>query len=394
MNARDLSIINTPPPNRQPVQTEVAVFDEFTIRDAIYYETERGGQVFFVHNRVQSLPEMVTLLRNLCPDLRIGMAHGQMEGHLLEEALFNFIEKEFDVLCCTNIVESGVDIANANTIIINNAHQFGLSDLHQLRGRVGRNNQKAFCYLLAPPMSLLPNDSRKRLQTLEQFNELGSGFQIAMRDLDIRGAGNLLGGEQSGFIADIGFEMYQKILGEAMRELKTTDFKDVFAAELDRKKDFVSDCTIDTDLEILIPDTYVENITERLSLYTQLDDMETEEEITKFSAELSDRFGPIPPQVQDLFTTLRCRQIACELGFEKLILKNEQMRLYFVSNPESPYFESDTFNHILKYIQTQTKNARLKQVGKNFLLVVDKVKKMKDVLWFLEGMVIKPEAAN
>lgn len=394
MNARDLSIINTPPPNRQPVHTEVLVFDEYAIRDAIYYETERGGQVFFIHNRVQSLPEMVTLLRNLCPDLEIGMAHGQMEGHLLEQALFDFIEKKYDVLCCTNIVESGVDIENANTIIVNNAHQFGLSDLHQLRGRVGRNNKKAFCYLIAPPMSLLPGDSRKRLQTLEQFNELGSGFQIAMRDLDIRGAGNLLGGEQSGFIADIGFEMYQKILAEAMRELKTSDFKDVFREEMDRKKDYVSDCTIDTDLEILIPDNYVENITERLSLYTQLDDLETDDELNNFAAELTDRFGPIPSQVEDLFTTLRCRRMACELGFEKLILKNQQMRLYFVSNPDSPYFESDTFNHILKYIQTQTKNARLKQVGKNFLLVVDRIKSMKDVQWFLEGMLIQPEEAK
>ena len=389
MNARDLSIINTPPPNRQPVHTEVLTFDEYAIRDALYYETERGGQVFFVHNRVQSLPEMVTLLRGLCPDLSIGMAHGQMEGHQLEDTLLKFIEKKFDVLCCTNIVESGVDIANANTMIVNNAHQFGLSDLHQLRGRVGRSNKKAFCYLIAPPMSLLPGDSRKRLQTLEQFNELGSGFQISMRDLDIRGAGNLLGGEQSGFIAEIGFEMYQKILAEAMRELKSSDFKEVFKDEMNRKKDYVQDCTIDTDLEILIPDTYIENITERLSIYTQLDDIETEEELVKFGAELQDRFGPLPSQVNDLFTTIRARTIACELGFEKLILKNEQMRLYFVSNPDSPYFESDTFNHILKYIQTQTKNARLKQVGKNFLLVVDKMKKMKDVLWFLEGMVVK-----
>lgn len=383
MNARDLSIINTPPPNRQPVHTEVGVFNEFAIRDAIYYETERGGQVYFIHNRVQSLPDMATLLRNLCPDLEIGMAHGQMEGHKLEEALFNFIEHKYDVLCCTNIVESGVDISNANTIIINNAHQFGLSDLHQLRGRVGRSNKKAFCYLLAPPMSTLPNDSRKRLQTLEQFNELGSGFQIAMRDLDIRGAGNLLGGEQSGFIAEIGFEMYQKILAEAMRELKTTDFKDVFSEELERKKEFVSDCTIDTDQEILIPDTYVESITERLSLYTQLDDMETEEELDSFATELQDRFGPLPVQVKDLFTTVRCRTVARELGFEKLILKNEQMRLYFISNPDSPYFESDTFNHILNYIQTRTNNARLKQVGKNFMLVVDKMKNMNHVLDFL-----------
>ncbi len=386
MSARDLSIINTPPPNRQPVHTEVIVFDEHTIRDAIYFEAERGGQVYFVHNRVQSLPEMATLLRNLCPDLEIGIAHGQMEGHKLEEALFDFIDHKYDVLCCTNIVESGVDITNANTIIINNAHQFGLSDLHQLRGRVGRNNKKAFCYLMAPPMSTLPNDSRKRLQTLEQFNELGSGFQIAMRDLDIRGAGNLLGGEQSGFIAEIGFEMYQKILAEAMRELKTSDFKDVFSEELDRKRDYVSDCTIDTDLEILIPDSYVESITERLSLYTQLDDIEDEEKLKAFAAEMQDRFGPIPPQVEELFTTIRCRSIAKELGFEKLILKNEQMRLYFVSNPDSPYFESETFNHIMSYIQKHTNNARLKQVGKNFMLLVDRVKSMGDVLWFLEGV--------
>lgn len=386
MNARDLSIINTPPPNRQPVHTEVLSFNEYAIRDAIYYETERGGQVYFIHNRVQSLPDMVTLLRNLCPDLEIGVAHGQLEGHKLEEALFNFISHKYDVLCCTNIVESGVDIPNANTIIINNAHHFGLSDLHQLRGRVGRSNKKAFCYLMAPSMLTLPNDSRKRLQTLEQFSELGSGFQIAMRDLDIRGAGNLLGAEQSGFITDIGFEMYQKILAEAMRELKTSDFKEVFKEELERKKDFVSDCTIDTDLEILIPDSYVENITERLSLYTQLDDMETEEELQGFSTSLQDRFGPLPKQVRDLFTTLRCRKTAKELGFEKLILKNQQMRLYFISDPDSAYFESQTFNHIMQYIQRSANNAKLKQVGKNFMLIVDKIKSMDDVHWFLEGI--------
>lgn len=384
MNARDLSIINTPPPNRQPVQTEVMVFDEYAIRDAIYYETERGGQVYFIHNRVQSLPEMMTLLRNLCPDLEIGMAHGQMEGKKLEQTLFDFIDHKYDVLCCTNIVESGVDIPNANTIIINNSHQFGLSDLHQLRGRVGRSNKKAFCYLMAPPKSTLPNDSRKRLETLEQFNELGSGFQIAMRDLDIRGAGNLLGGEQSGFIAEIGFEMYQKILNEAIRELKRTDFKDVFADELARKKDYVSDCNIDTDLPILIPEDYVDSITERLSLYTQLDDLEEEEELKMFEEELKDRFGPIPPQVQELFTTIRSRWIAKELGFERLIMKNNALRLYFISDPDSPYFESDTFNHIMSSIQTQFNNARLKQVGKNFLLKVDRVKTMADVYSFLD----------
>lgn len=383
MNARDLSIMNTPPPNRQPVQTEVMVFDEYAIRDALYYETERGGQVYFIHNRVQSLPEMVTLLRNLCPDLHIGMAHGQLEGHKLEKALLDFIEQRYDVLCCTNIVESGVDIPNANTIIINNAHQFGLSDLHQLRGRVGRSNKKAFCYLIAPPKSTLPDDSRKRLETLEQFNELGSGFQIAMRDLDIRGAGNLLGGEQSGFIAEIGFEMYQKILAEAIRELKRTDFKDVFAEELERKKDFVADCTIDTDLEILIPESYVDNITERLSLYTQLDDLEEDGELEQFATELTDRFGPIPPQVRELLTTISSRWLAKELGFEKLILKNKQLRLYFISDPESAYFESATFNTILDFIQKSVNNARLKQVGKNFMLVVDNIKSMADVHHFL-----------
>ncbi|HEY9177994.1 MAG TPA: transcription-repair coupling factor [Flavipsychrobacter sp.] len=383
MNARDLSIMNTPPPNRQPVQTEVMVFDEYAIRDALYYETERGGQVYFIHNRVQSLPEMVTLLRNLCPDLSIGMAHGQLEGHKLEKALLDFIEQRYDVLCCTNIVESGVDIPNANTIIINNAHQFGLSDLHQLRGRVGRSNKKAFCYLIAPPKSTLPDDSRKRLETLEQFNELGSGFQIAMRDLDIRGAGNLLGGEQSGFIAEIGFEMYQKILAEAIRELKRTDFKDVFAEELERKKDFVADCTIDTDLEILIPESYVDNITERLSLYTQLDDLEEDSELEQFATELTDRFGPIPPQVRELLTTISSRWLAKELGFEKLILKNKQLRLYFISDPDSAYFESVTFNTILDFIQKSVNNARLKQVGKNFMLVVDNIKSMADVHNFL-----------
>lgn len=387
MSARDLSIMNTPPPNRQPVHTEVMGFDEYAIRDAIYYETERGGQVYFIHNRVQSLPDMASKIKELCPDLSIAVGHGQMEGHKLEKTLIDFIDYKYDVLCCTNIVESGVDISNANTIIINNAHQFGLSDLHQLRGRVGRNNKKAFCYLVAPSMITLPSDSRKRLQTLEQFNELGSGFQIAMRDLDIRGAGNLLGGEQSGFITDMGFEMYQKILAEAMRELKSTDFKDVFAEDLERDKDFVSDCTIDTDLEILIPDSYVANITERLSLYTQLDELERKEDIAVFKEMLEDRFGPIPSQVADLFTALRSRHVARELGFEKLILKNEQLRLYFISNPDSPYFESETFNYIMQYIQKSVNNAKLKQVGKNFMLIADRIRGMSEVLRFLEGMV-------
>ena len=314
MGARDLSIINTPPPNRQPIQTELHVFNEDFIRDAIYYETERGGQVFFIHNRVQGLAEMSALIQGLCPDLSVGHAHGQLEGHELEERIMDFIDMKYDVLVCTNIVESGVDIPNVNTIIVNNAHQFGLSDLHQLRGRVGRSNKKAFCYLLAP-LSTLPSDSRKRLQTLEQFSDLGSGFQIAMRDLDIRGAGNLLGGEQSGFMADIGFEMYQKILEEAIRELKRSAFKDLFKEEISKQDDYVSDCTIDTDLEVLIPDDYVESITERLSLYTRLDNCEQETELTGFHQEMVDRFGPMPPQVEDLYTTVRCRWLAVDLGF-------------------------------------------------------------------------------
>jgi len=279
-----------------------------------------------------------------------------------------------------------VDIPNVNTIIVNNAHQFGLSDLHQLRGRVGRSNKKAFCYLLAPPMSTLPNDSRKRLQTLEQHSELGSGFQIAMRDLDIRGAGNLLGGEQSGFMAEIGFEMYQKVLDEAIRELKRTQFKDVFKEEISRQDDFVQDCTIDTDLEILIPDDYVENITERLSLYSRLDNSESEEELLKMEEELRDRFGELPVQVQDLFITVRCRKLAVQLGFEKMSLKNDILRCFFINRPDSPYFESDLFNSILNFLQTGTNKAKLKQVGKLFMLIAQPVKTMQELHKFLGHM--------
>jgi transcription-repair coupling factor (superfamily II helicase) len=386
MGARDLSIINTPPPNRQPIQTELHGYNEDFIRDAIYYETERGGQVFFIYNRVQGLAEMAAIIQGLCPDLSIGYAHGQMEGNDLEDRILNFIDKKYDVLVCTNIVESGVDIPNVNTIIVNNAHHFGLSDLHQLRGRAGRSNKKAFCYLLAPSLATLPSDSRKRLQTLEQHSELGSGFQIAMRDLDIRGAGNLLGGEQSGFMAEIGFEMYQKILEEAIRELKRTEFRDLFKEEIAKQESYVQDCTIDTDLEILIPDSYVESITERLTLYTRLDNCDTEDELQQLHTELIDRFGPIPPQVEDLFNTVRIRKIAVSLGFEKLILKNEDLRCYFINRPDSPYFESDTFRLILEYLQKHTNKAKLKQAGKHFLLVVDDIRSMADLLVFLQRM--------
>ena len=384
MGARDLSIINTPPPNRQPIQTEVKVFNEDFIRDAIYYETERGGQVFFIHNRVIGLPEMAALINGLCPDLSIGYAHGQLEGDELEERILDFVEKKYDVLVCTNIVESGVDIPNVNTILVNNAHQFGLSDLHQLRGRVGRSNKKAFCYLLAPPLSTLPNDSKKRLQTLEQHSELGSGFQIAMRDLDIRGAGNMLGGEQSGFMAEIGFEMYHKILDEAVRELKRSNFKELFKDEILAQDEYVKDCTIDTDLEILIPDTYVENITERLSLYSRLDSCENEPDLMAFHQELTDRFGAVPAQVEDLFVTVRCRKLAVGIGFEKMLLKENVLKCFFVNKPDSKYFESTEFNKLLIYLQTQVNHARLKQTGKNFLVVVDGIKTMNNLFLFLE----------
>jgi transcription-repair coupling factor (superfamily II helicase) len=279
-----------------------------------------------------------------------------------------------------------VDIPNVNTIIVNNAHQFGLSDLHQLRGRVGRSNKKAFCYLLAPPMSTLPPDSRKRLSTLEQYSDLGSGFQIAMRDLDIRGAGNMLGGEQSGFIAEIGFEMYQKILDEAVRELKRTEFKELYKDEIAQQDDFVTDCSIDTDLEILIPDSYVESITERLTLYSRLDNCENEEDLVAFHIEMTDRFGPIPAQVEDLFTTVRCRKAAVELGFEKLFLKNNILKCFFVSNPDSPYFQSEIFNGILLFLQNGTNKGKLKQVGKNGILVVEDVINMNELYDFLLRM--------
>ena len=386
MGARDLSIINTAPANRQPIHTEVQIFNEDTIRETIYFETERGGQVFFIHNRVQGLAEMCATIQRLCPDISIGYAHGQLEGHQLEEKILDFIERRYDVLVCTNIVESGVDIPNVNTIIVNNAHQFGLSDLHQLRGRVGRSNKKAFCYLLAPPINTLPDDSRKRLQTLEQFSELGSGFQIAMRDLDIRGAGNLLGGEQSGFMAEIGFEMYQKILAEAVRELKRSDFKELFEEEISKQDDFVQDCTIDTDLEIMIPDSYVESIGERLSLYTRMDQTENDEELALMETELIDRFGPIPNSVNDLFITIRCRRIAIALGFEKMTLKEDTLRCFFINRPDSPYFESNTFKQLLAYAQTAMNKAHFKQVGRSFVLVIKDVNNMEQCFTLLEKM--------
>lgn len=388
MAARDLSVIRTPPPNRQPIHTEVRVFSEALIKEAIYYEVNRGGQVFFVHNRVKSLGDMTAMLQRLCPDVDFRMAHGQLELDRLEKTLVDFIDKQFDVLVSTNIIETGLDIPNANTIIITDAHHFGMSDLHQLRGRVGRSNRKAFCYLFCPPMSTLTSDARKRLRTIEEFSDLGSGFQIAMRDLDIRGAGNLLGAEQSGFIADIGFETFQRILDEAMRELKETEFKDLFEDELAKDPRYVGDIIIDTDVEMLIPSEYVSNITERLALYTELDAIETEEALEQYADKLRDRFGRLPVQVRELFEGLRLRWVCRKLGFERIILKNNKLRAYFVENPQSSFYETATFHAILAYVAKQgpAQGLSFKQSNKSFILVKDGVKSLKAAKGVLEGL--------
>ena len=378
MGARDLSIINTPPPNRYPVQTEIHPFGEEIIREAIQFEISRGGQVFFVNTRVQNINDVAGMIQRMVPKARVAIAHGQMDGKKLEKVMVDFIEGDYDVLVATTIIESGLDISNVNTIIINDAHHYGLSDLHQLRGRVGRTNKKAFCYLLAPPMSSLTDEARKRLRAIEEFSDLGSGFNIAMRDLDIRGAGNILGGEQSGFISEIGFDMYQKILDEAILELKESDFKETFKDEL--PKEFVKDCQIETDLEILIPDQYITNITERLSLYKELDSLSTEYELLKFRGKLEDRFGPIPRQTVALLDTIRLRWLAKKIGFEKLVLRNNRLACHFISNEDSPYYQSPQFTAILEYIKTNPSNCKMKEEKGRLMLIFRETGKIRDAL--------------
>lgn len=385
MGARDLSIITTPPPNRYPVTTEIHTFNEKTIKETIEYEVARNGQVFFVHNRVQDIHEMSDLIRKLCPGTRVAVGHGQMDGEKLEEILLDFIEGEYDILVATTIIESGLDIPNANTIIINQAQNFGLSDLHQMRGRVGRSNKKAFCYLLTPPMSVLTNEAKQRLRAIEEFSDLGSGFNVAMRDLDIRGAGNLLGGEQSGFISEIGFEMYHKILDEAVHELKETEFADLFVEEIKERK-FVADCQIDTDLEILMPADYVNSVTERLILYKELDSITTEERLQKFGTELRDRFGPLPKQVEELMATIRLRWMAEKLGFEKILLKNMRFIGYFVSNPVSPFYQSEVFSTILKYVQKNPGKCRLREEKSRLGLTIKNIDSVDDANNFLNEL--------
>lgn len=378
MGARDLSIINTPPPNRYPIITELHTFNEDIIKEAIDYEFQRNGQVFFIHNRVQNIEEIQILINKLCPDARTVYAHGQMDPKKLEQVMLDFINYEYDVLIATTIIESGLDIPNANTIIINNAQNFGLSDLHQLRGRVGRSNKKAFCYLLAPPLISVTQEARRRLKAIEEFSELGSGFNIAMQDLDIRGAGNLLGAEQSGFITDIGFETYHRILNEAILELKESSFKDLYNAEqkneLEKQiKDqkFITDCHIDTDMELLFPDKYISNISERVKLYRELDNIETEEDLIKFQESLIDRFGNIPTQTSELINVVRLRWIAINLGIEKIILKNNKMAAYFISDQESAFYKSPVFSRVLGYVQANPKGLKMKELKGKLILSFD-----------------------
>ncbi|MDG1842232.1 MAG: transcription-repair coupling factor [Crocinitomicaceae bacterium] len=387
MGARDLSIINTPPPNRQPVRTEIISFNESVLQEAIRHEVSRGGQVFFVNNRLVNIGDISATIQRLCPGVRVGIGHGQMPGNKLEKVMMDFIEGEFDVLIATTIIESGIDIPNANTIIINEAHKFGLSDLHQLRGRVGRSNKKGYCYLVAPKFSLLSSDSRKRLEALVQFSDLGSGFNIAMKDLDIRGAGNLLGAEQSGFIAEIGFEMYQKILSEAMKELKEEEFKDLFK---DRNSDSfiedVNDCVFETDKEIRLPDTYVNSVTERLSLYREMDNFKKEEDLLLFSSKLEDRFGKLPKEAEELFISFRLRWLSQKLGMQRLVFKSNKFVAFFIQVARSPFYDSDVFGKILMNVQQSNNAYRLVQKNEKLRLIIDGVYNINEVYAALQKL--------
>ncbi len=387
MGARDLSIISTPPANRQPVQTAIHTFDKQVIQDAIHYEVQRGGQVFIVHNRVASLDEVVKIIHNMVPEYRIGVAHGQMAGNQLEKHILGFIAKEYDILISTNIIEAGLDIPNANTIIINDSHMFGLSDLHQMRGRVGRSNTKAFCYLIAPPSVSLTEDARKRLSTLVEFTELGDGLKVAMRDLDIRGAGNMMGAEQSGFIADIGFETYCKLLDETVQELKETTFKELFAEELAQKDPLEKvECILETDLALLIPITYVNNDNERLKLYTTLDNIDTEEKLHAFQQELQDRFGPLPNVVQDLIHAIRLRWLAKQLRCSKLKLKDGNMRCYLAAEDNHTTAQS-SLETILLYVQTYPERCRLQNSSTHVLVIIQDIPTIQAAQQVLETMI-------
>ncbi|WP_310378688.1 transcription-repair coupling factor [Flavobacterium sp.] len=389
MAARDLSVITTPPPNRYPIETNVVGFSEELIRDAISYEIQRNGQVFFVNNRIENIKEVAGMIQRLVPDARVGIGHGQMEGSKLEELMLAFMNGEFDVLVATTIIESGLDVPNANTIFINNANNFGLSDLHQMRGRVGRSNKKAFCYFICPPYSAMTDDARKRIQALEQFSELGSGFNIAMKDLEIRGAGDLLGGEQSGFINEIGFDTYQKIMNEAIDELKENEFKDLYENEDSGvEKEYVKDLQIDTDFELLFSDEYINNISERLSLYNELGAVKNEEELVVFQNKLVDRFGPMPPRALALMNSIRIKWIATKVGIEKLVMKKGKMIGYFVADQNSDFYTSKRFHQVIQFVQKHTSICVMKEkqtpAGLRLLLTFDNVKTTRRALELME----------
>lgn len=384
MAARDMSIINTPPPNRHPIETHVIRFSEEIIRDAIQYEISRGGQIFFIHNRIENIKEVAGMLQRLLPDANIAIGHGQMEGRKLEQLMLAFMNNEFDVLVSTTIVESGLDVPNANTMFINNANNFGLSDLHQMRGRVGRSNKKAFCYFITPPYHMMTDDARKRIQAIELFSELGSGFNIAMKDLEIRGAGDLLGGEQSGFINDIGFDTYQKILNEAIEELKENEFKEIYKDSSDQPKEFVKDMQIDTDFELLFPDDYISIITERLNLYKELSNLQTEEELAIYERHLVDRFGELPIQAKELVQSVQVKWLAKNIGFERLILKKGKMIGYFIADQQSPYYQTETFTRVLQFVQQNMAICKMKEketkLGLRLLLTFDNINSINKAL--------------
>ena len=384
MAARDLSVISTPPPNRHPIDTQVIRFSEEMIRDAITYEISRGGQVFFIHNRIENIKEVAGLLQRLVPDANIGIGHGQMEGKKLESLMLGFMNNEFDVLVSTTIVESGLDVPNANTIFINNANNFGLSDLHQMRGRVGRSNKKAFCYFITPPYHMMTDDARKRIEALELFSDLGSGINIAMKDLEIRGAGDLLGGEQSGFINDIGFDTYQKILNEAIEELKENEFKELYTTEENKPKEFIKEVQIDTDFEVLFPDNYINSITERLNLYNELSTLETDEELQQYEQRLIDRFGELPIQAIDLLDSVRLKWFAKQLGLEKIVLKQKRMIGYFISNQQSEFYQTKAFTKVLTYVQQNATTSVIKEkqtkIGLRLLITFIKIDSVETAL--------------
>ena len=381
MGARDLSSLNTPPANRHPIVTNVSGFDDDVIKEAVGFELSRNGQVFFISNRIENLAQIENTLRRLIPGIRIVTAHGQMPPERVEKAILDFAARDYDVLLSTTIVENGIDMPNVNTIIVNNAHNFGLSELHQLRGRVGRSSRKAFCYLLVPPGMPLTPVARRRLSAIESFSDLGAGIHIAMQDLDIRGAGNLLGAEQSGFIADLGYEAYQKILKESVVELKTEEFGDTFTdVSAGKDEEFTADCTIESDLELRIPAEYVPQENERITLYRRLDNMEQPEKIEEFRSELRDRFGAIPATTEELIRVVPLRGAARRLGIERLVLKGGKMRAYFVGDDNKAYYGSSAFGRILAYMQKNPRRASVKEVNGRRLMVIDKIGSVSEAL--------------